>query len=212
MLNLRMTLRMTDLQVKVEAVLWDADGVLQHGRRTWVDRLTEVGGPGFAEALFEAEKGPLRGSEPFRDCIARLLVERDLEHSPDDILTLWEDLDLDQDAFALIASVRAAGTPCYLATNQQDHRVRYMRDALGYDAHFDGVYYSSEVGAMKPEAAYFEHVLDDLGLAPEVVVFIDDSVRNVDAALARGIRALHHDPSDGVAGLRRLLAGAGVGP
>lgn len=202
---------MTDPQVKVEAVLWDADGVLQHGRRTWETRLTEIGGPGFAQALFDAEQAPLRGREPFRDCVARLLSDWGLSHTPEDVLAMWEDVELDDEAFALIRAVRAAGTPCYLATNQQDHRVRYMRETLGYDDHFDGTYYSSEVGAMKPEPAYFEHVLTDLRLAPETVVFIDDSARNVEAADELGIRALRHDPAGGAAGLRRLLTDAGVG-
>ena len=192
------------------AVLWDADGVLQHARVGWFERLTAIGGEGFADAVFEAELKPLRGERPFRDAVAEVLQGRTLSVDADVVLSLWDDIDVDGAAFELIAQVRAAGTPCYLATNQQDHRVRFMRETLGYDEHFDGVFYSSELGAMKPTPAYFEIVLDKLGIDAAATVFIDDSAANVETASTLGIRAYRHDPAAGVAGLRRILREAGV--
>lgn len=196
-------------EARIEAVLWDADGVLQHGRRSWESILTEIGGPDFPAALFAAEKPALRGEEPFRDAIARLLRSWHLEEDPDRVLAMWEDFDPDPEAFAVVAGVRAAGTPSHLATNQQDHRTRYMR-GLGYDALFDRVFYSSEVSAMKPEPAYFHRVLDALRIEPSRVLFIDDNEQNIESARALGIRAHHHDPASGAAGLRSALAAAGV--
>ncbi|MDF8264183.1 HAD family hydrolase [Luteipulveratus flavus] len=205
----------------IRAVLWDADGVLQHGHpapghageqvaASWPERLQAIGGPGFAEALFAAEKGPLRGEEPFRPVIQRLLEQRGLSVSADEVLALWDDVHVDADAFALVDRVRAQGVQCVLATNQQDHRVALMRETLGYDAHFDRTYYSSEVGAMKPEPEYFRRVLDDLGMAAAATLFIDDSLTNVESAAALGIVAERHDPAAGVSGLRALLARHGI--
>lgn len=194
----------------IQAVLWDADGVLQHGRRSWPDRLTELGGPGFAEALFAAEEGPLRGTEPFRECIARLLQERRLDADPDAVLAMWEDLDVDEDAFALIDQVRAGGTPCYLATNQQDHRVALMRHTLGYDVRFDDVFYSSEMGAAKPDPEFFEIILTHLEIPAATILFIDDNATNIAAAAALGIRAEQHEPAAGPTGLRRILTEANL--
>lgn len=201
---------MSEGRPEVEAVLWDADGVLQHGRRTWQDLLTEIGGPGFADKLFAAEVPALRGEEPLRDCVVRLLQEHGITRDPAPVLALWEDVEVDEQAFDLIAAVRSSGTRCYLATNQQDVRVRYMRENLGYDRHFDGTYYSSEMGAMKPEAAYFERIVADLGLAPEVLLFIDDNPANIATARELGLQVHHHDPQSGTAGLRRALDEAGV--
>nr|WP_246297744.1 HAD-IA family hydrolase [Janibacter cremeus] len=92
-----------------------------------------------------------------------------------------------------------------LATNQQDHRVRVMREVHGYDDIVDGAYWSSEVGAMKPDAAFFEHVLDDPGVPADRVGFVDDVPVNVESARALGIRAVHHVPASGAAGLRQAL-------
>jgi putative hydrolase of the HAD superfamily len=80
-----------------------------------------------------------------------------------------------------------------------------MRDVLGYDRHFDRVYYSCEMGVVKPDRRFFEIILDDLGLAPDQVGLIDDNAKNVASAQALGIRALRHSPAEGVNGLRALL-------
>ena len=76
----------------VRAILWDADGVLQHPPSGWNWRaeLERVGGPGFSDIVFEAELPSLRGEEPMRDALARLLFEH--PHTPleaDDLIGLW---------------------------------------------------------------------------------------------------------------------------
>ena len=55
---------------------------------------------------------------------------------------------------------------------------------------------------MKPEPAFFERVLADLGLEAAEVGFVDDSPANVEGARAAGIRAVRHDPASGAAALR----------
>jgi len=184
-------------------LLWDADGVLQHTSVGWVEALDTAGGPGFAEAVFEAELGAMRGSEPLR-----LTLERVLSSWPDTrtdvpaLLGLWERAVVDQAAMELVGEVRATGVQCALATNQQDHRRVWMRDQLGHDARFDRVYYSCEIGAVKPEPEFFHYILEDLGLPAAAVGFVDDSAANVQAALDVGLHAVRHDPATGVQKLR----------
>jgi putative hydrolase of the HAD superfamily len=184
-------------------MLWDADGVLQHSPVGWVEALDAAGGPKFAEAVFEAESGAMRGAEPLR-----LTLERVLGGWPDartdvpTLLELWERAVVDQAAMELVAEVRAAGVHCALATNQQDHRRTWMRDQLGHDACFDRVYYSCEIGAAKPEKEFFHHILDDLDLPAAEVGFVDDSAANVQAALDVGLQAVRHDPASGAQTLR----------
>ena len=112
-----------------------------------------------------------------------------------------EQFDLDPEAIAVLTAVRDLGVPCMLATNQQDHRVQHMREVRGYDDLVDGSYYSSEIGAMKPDRIFFERVLDDLGLSGDRVGFVDDVPANVESARSVGIRAVLHDPASGAAGL-----------
>lgn len=57
---------------------------------------------------------------------------------------------------------------------------------------FDAVIISSQVGVVKPNPKIFEFMLDELGLKPGEVVYIDDLERHVSAAEALGITAIHY--------------------
>lgn len=198
---------MTD--VPVEVMLWDCDGVLQHGHVDWRERLDRTVAPGFARKVFEAELPALRGERSLRAVLADLVEQESrsgrLPVTVEDLLGIWEQFDLDLEAVALVEEVRRLGVRCLLATNQQDHRVRFMREVHGYDDIVDGAYWSSEVGSMKPDPAFFEHILDDLGVPADRVGFVDDVPANVESAHSLGIRAVHHEPTSGAAGLRRVL-------
>lgn len=196
----------------LRALLWDADGVLQHTPVGWVEALDGAGGPGFAEAVFAAEQAAMCGLEPLRVTLQRLL-DGWPEPRTDvaTLLALWERAVVDPEAVALVEQVRRGGVTCALATNQQDHRRAWMRDHLGHDRRFDRVYYSCELGVAKPEPAFFERILDDLRLDAGDVGFVDDSRANVDAAGRVGLQAVWHDPASGAEALRsevaRLLGG-----
>ena len=109
----------------VEVLLWDCDGVLQHTRRDWAVVLDEVGGEGFAQRVFVAELPALRGERSLRACLEEALdeTERATGRRPvaiEDLLGMWEQVDIDGDAVDVLAEVRGSGVRCYLATNQQD--------------------------------------------------------------------------------------------
>jgi len=187
----------------VRALLWDADGVLQHTPVGWVEALDAAGGPGFAEAVFEAEVAAMCGTEPLRITLQRV-VDGWPEPRTDvaTLLTLWERAVVDVEAMALVEQVQRAGVTCALATNQQDHRRTWMRDHLGHDEKFDRVYYSCELGVAKPDPEFFERIVADLCLDPAEVGFVDDNRANVDAATRVGLQAVWHDPAGGAAALR----------
>lgn len=56
-------------------------------------------------------------------------------------------------------------------------------------AMFDKRYLSYELGLLKPDAAIYEAVIDDLGFAANEILFIDDNKVNADGALAVGMQA-----------------------
>lgn len=203
------------------AMLWDADGVLQHltrGLGGWAEQLEAVGGPGFAEAVFEAEVPAMTGERPMRECLGDVLGRfPDARVTVDGLLRVWESFEVDRDAVAVVEQTRRAGVRCYLATNQQDHRTEHMRTVHGYDAWFDGVFYSSEVGAAKPDPAFFRHALATIAtdlarrqIDPGTVGFVDDTRTNVEAARSVGITAVRHDPAAGAGVLRDEVAALGV--
>ena len=187
----------------VRAVLWAADGVLQHGPAGWRAELDALDGPAFTDAVLAAEAPALRGERPLRDALRQVLrAWPGAAVEVEDLLFMWEQAVVDEEALLLVDEVRASGVTCALATNQHDARRAWMRDTLRLDAHFDAVYYSCELGAVKPEPAFFGHVLADLGLGAAQAGFVDDSPANVEGARAVGLRAVLHDPASGATTLR----------
>lgn len=79
----------------IAAVLWDADGVLQHHRGDWVAKMRAIGGKHLPEALWEAEGPALRGEEPFTDGIRRALAKLQLGEHFTAIVDSWTHVDID---------------------------------------------------------------------------------------------------------------------
>jgi len=202
--------------VTVAAVLWDADGVLQDVPDGWeatmrpaVGHLVDDLDAFIAEAV-EMERPALRGDDRWVEILPRLLERWGIPEAYDAALKVWLTIEPVEDARALVRQVRDGGVPCYLATNQDEHRGRFMHETLGYGDLLDGEFYSYELRAAKPEPAYFEAILARIRLPADEVLFVDDSSRNVEAARTVGLRAEHWHSSHGAASLRALLAGHGL--
>ena len=188
---------------RVRVLLWDADGVLQHNEEDWRSRLDAAGGEGFGDAVFDAEVPALTGETTLRAALHAVVDAWDSPTpSVEDLLALWEQTVVDHEAMAVVDEMRGRGILTCLATNQQDHRVAWMSERLGYLRHFDRTYWSSRMGVMKPDEAFFRLILEDLGVTGDEVGFVDDNRANVEAARTLGIRAVHHDPVSGAEVLR----------
>ncbi len=59
----------------------------------------------------------------------------------------------------------------------------------GLDRHLDRFFLSFEIGAVKPDAAIFDHVAHDLAIPRHRILFFDDNQLNVDGARDAGFRA-----------------------
>ena len=66
---------------------------------------------------------------------------------------------------------------------------------------FRKCYMSFEMKALKPSEAFYKAVMADIGRASEDVIFIDDSQRNVDGAIAAGMPAVYYEPGTDLSAL-----------
>lgn len=68
---------------------------------------------------------------------------------------------------------------------------RFFRyNGLGVDNFFDHIFLSCRLGMEKPDAAIFHKVVEGLGVAPQRILFFDDSETNCQAARDCGLQAL----------------------
>lgn len=190
----------------LRTVLLDADGVLQRHRPGLVRGLLRLGGPGFLVDAMRAEVRCLTDALAFPDALAEAMRKHHVGGRPTALAEGWLAILIDPRRLELVDALRARGVRVALATNQHRFRGLHMRDVLRLDDHFDATYYSFELGVAKPDAAFFTHVLDDLGDAPGSVLYVDDLPGNVRAARSLGIDARLHLWPTGPAGLRRTLA------
>ena len=72
---------------------------------------------------------------------------------------------------------------------------------VDYQTLFKKSFLSFEMKALKPSEKFYKAVLADIGRSSEDVIFIDDSQKNVDGAIAAGMPAVYYEPGTDLAAL-----------
>lgn len=70
----------------------------------------------------------------------------------------------------------------------------FEQSGLPVSEYFRKCYFSFRMKSLKPSAAFYKAVIEDIGLPAEELLFIDDSARNVDGAIAAGLPAVYYEP------------------
>jgi len=68
--------------------------------------------------------------------------------------------------------------------------VRGATGMSGIRSFVDKAYFSHEIGMRKPDLACYHFVVEDIGLCPSKMLFLDDRLDNVEAAREAGIKAI----------------------
>ncbi|MDF1603577.1 HAD-IA family hydrolase [Nocardioides sp. YIM 152315] len=198
----------------IRHLLLDADGVVQRIPGGWEEparRLLGDRSPEILEELLVAELPALRGQGDFVPELRRAFQRHGIDGDADELYAaLWNRIEVSDEVVELVRGLRGAGYGVHLATNQHRQRAAYMRTELGYDELFDVSCYSCELGLAKPEVAYFERAVAMIGADPGQVLFVDDSLPNVEGARSAGLAAEHWRLDDGLPSLLSVLARHGV--
>lgn len=71
---------------------------------------------------------------------------------------------------------------------------RHLAEA-SWTNYFSNLYFSGMLGVAKPDRRIFDHVVADLNVRPQDVVFIDDNEANIATARSLGFRTIRHTSS-----------------
>ena len=206
------------MTLPLRAVLVDADGVLQFTAPAWRDDVADTVGdhelarhPRLLDEIAKAESpSTMTGDADLEHALTRVLDRHDVDLEPTDVIEAWHNIELHAEVVDGVRALRGRGLVLALTTNQNPPRAAWMRENLPYDELFDAHFYSCEVGAAKPDPAYFTRVLQALGVAPEEALFLDDTAVNVESAAGLGIRAELFARDGGGAELDRILGAHGL--
>lgn len=199
----------------IDAILFDADGVIQRPFAKRRDAWLELLGAGrdldeFLAIIFEAERSALEGRAHFVEAFSGILAEWGWLGTLDEGLAAWTMIEVDKEIAEIVRTLRRGGVRCHLATNQEFHRAAYMSGSLGYGELFDREFYSCRMGVMKPAIAYFRAILNELEVPAANVLFLDDNRANVDSARKAGIHAVEFRLEAGPDELLRTLRSFGI--
>jgi len=112
---------------------------------------------------------------------------------------------VDREVLAMADAWRQrTGGKVFAASNQEHHRVVFLREHLGLGAHVDEIVYSAALGVCKPDRVFFTTAQARMAVtAARAILFVDDRPANVDAARMCGWRAALYPGRDSLA---RVLA------
>ena len=117
-------------------------------------------------------------------------MERDLGVNKAEVLAYFDELLVpDKAMISYVLSLKEKYRVC-LVSNCMDGIMEQVFGNTDFFSCFDRLYLSYRIKRIKPNADYFEYVLNDLGSKPEEVLFVDDNPDNVAAAAKLGIP--HH--------------------
>ena len=77
-----------------------------------------------------------------------------------------------------------------LLSNDVSEWSDYLTERHGLNKYFSAKYISGDIGIRKPDKEFFKYVLDDLKCEPEKCLFIDNSIKNLNAASSFGIKTI----------------------
>jgi len=186
--------------MKYKAILFDADGLIIHSPR-FSERLQKEYGITW-ETLKLFFQGPFQeckvGKADLKNELAKTAEAWGWKDSIDALLAFWFQGDIvDEEIKNLVSTLRQNGVQCYLATNQEEYREKYLENELELNSIFDGFFVSARLGYLKNDPRFFEEAIENLGFEKQEILFIDHDKENIDAAKAAGLSTyIFHDLED----------------
>ena len=183
--------------MKYKVILFDADGVTLKSAHLFSEQIqidygikTETLQP-FFNGIF---KQCTIGKADLKEELVKVIGEWGWKGTVEELMEYWftKGTHVDEDVDAYVRSLRDQGVRCFMTTDQEKYRGEYLNVLLGNGKVFEQVFYSAEIGHVKKEPEYFEHVYQVLSeimgsIDKNEILFIDDGEKNVEAAKIFGL-------------------------
>ncbi len=113
-----------------------------------------------------------------------------------------------QESVDLLASIKATGNyKLYALTNWSAETFPYAIKHFQFLSWFQGILVSGEEKTRKPYKEFYLKLLEKYDIHMEKAVFIDDNLRNIEAARQIGIKSIHFTNATS---LKRMLPDFGI--
>ena len=181
--------------MKTKCILFDADGIIINSEKFSIQYQKEFGVSNDEMLPFfngEFQKC-LVGKADLKELVEPWLSKWKWDGTVEEFLEFWFKAEhkIDEEVAEIIEKLKKKGVKCFLATNQEKYRTKYMKKDMGFEGLFDYVFSSAEIGFKKPQKEFYEKVLKELkkkyGIETDEIIFFDDSQGHINEAKKLGI-------------------------
>lgn len=185
---------------KIKAIIFDADGVLfkahdKSGNYLWSRRIKEDLGmtsKHFSLIFSDKWESIIRGKIKLDDHLHAIFQEKSFKElgiTPEQYIQYWltHDHHVNQGMLDFVKSLKI---PSYIGTNQEAVRTRHILDTFG--CCFTGCFASYQMGFIKPEPGFFQHIQRALDHPGYELLLIDDMKPYIDGAQDCGWHVYHY--------------------
>lgn len=111
-----------------------------------------------------------------------------------------------KETFYFLKKLKKEGKQIYVLSNLNIKVKEYFESLCDTKRYFNACVYSCDSGLLKPEKEAFETLLSKYKLQPQETLFIDDQIKNTEAAKDCGINTyLFSNPKESVAGIEKMI-------
>jgi putative hydrolase of the HAD superfamily len=188
----------------IQALLFDIDGVLIWHEKWFAITLSNEKYYKPLEIMDEYHRGVInvecdRGAKDPIEEVKPFLERIKWNYSPKDYLDMkyeFESQYIDYKMLEIIKSMKGKGIKTYIGSNQNYYRKKFLQNKMNLADIFDESFFSCDLGFVKPENGYWEGVLAKINInnpqiRKEDILFIDDTIENVDSAKKYGMKVKH---------------------
>lgn len=183
--------------MNTKCILFDADGVVINSELFSVQYQKQFGISNdkmlpFFKGIFQ---DCLVGKADLKKVVLPYLKNWKWTGTVDEFLQFWFKTEhhIDKKMIELIKILQNKNIKCYLATNQEKYRTKYIKNEMGFKDTFDYIFSSAEIGFKKPEREFYEFIFNWLNKIESInkneIFYIDDSQESIDVAKIFGINA-----------------------
>jgi HAD superfamily hydrolase (TIGR01509 family) len=153
--------------------------------------LTHVGAEEIFDYVFNSplEPGYDTGMMTSREFYGQIMAQFHVALEFDRFARWWNSLFSPMPDMAEVVARLAGNFPLFLLSNTNALHFDYIQENYPVLKHFSYCVLSYKVGSRKPEKGIYEHLLQQAGVTPEQILFIDDKMPFVAAAQEYGIQA-----------------------
>lgn len=180
----------------MKAIIFDADGmVLQNKTDIFSNRLHHTYGVPLEKILpfFKNEfQKCLVGQADLKEELQKYIQDWNWNQSIDELLRFWfeNESSVDKNILQSIQRLQSQGTACFLATNNEQYRTKFLLENLHLKNYFQSIFSSSTLGYKKTQPEFWATIFQSLSPLKRTDILVwDDDSENVLSARNFGFQA-----------------------